>query len=459
MTPPPLLLGLDIGTSRLKALLVDEAGEGQALAAVPTPFAAGAAGVEMTVDSLRSALADVLVALGAARSRVAAVGVAGVAESGAPVDGRGRALAPVIAWHDPRGAEVVARIEERLGAWLPTRVGQRLRPVSSAAKLGWLLDHGVEGMATWLGVPELCLFQLTATPATEHSLASRTGWYDVTERRYLPEVAEVCGFPPHVLPPVLPAGAVMGRVGDEAARWAGLPRGIPVTVAGHDHLAGAEGVGAGDDAFNSVGTAETVLRRCSVPPDLEEALALRIAVSVRPGGEGWCLLASAARAGSVLERAARALGRSPAELDELAARAGTGSGDGAASAGDGDAARGAAHELVDRLRAGENVDLSGAPPGEVWAGLLGALAARTAEAYERTTRLAGPAPRVVAFGGGSRSGAWMREKAAVLPVPLFAAAVAEAVAWGAAVTAGVAAGWWGHVVDRPSPVLEPVPPP
>lgn len=409
-----MLLGLDVGTSRIKAVVVDPAGVERAVAAVATPFAARAGGVEMEVADLETALTAAVAALGPARQRVAAVGVAGLAESGAPL-AAGRPIGPVIAWHDGRGEETVAALERRFGPDLARRTGRRLRTVSSVAKLGWLLGHGLPPPDRWLGVPELALFRLTGVEATEHSLAARTGAYDVIERTWLPDVVEALGLPAEVFPAVRPAGAPMGRISEQAAGRFGLPAGVPVTIAGHDHLAAAAGLGArADDLLNSVGTAETVLRRAETAPDVERALALDLAVTVWPGGEAWGVLCSAARSGVVLGELAAELGRSPVELDRLAA------------AGDGPPGS----------------------PGERWAAALGDLAARTTAAGARVAELLGPHRRLVVFGGGSRSSPWLAAKAAVAGVPVVRSPVAEAAARGAALAAGVAAGWWATAGDR-----------
>ncbi|MGH9179356.1 MAG: FGGY-family carbohydrate kinase, partial [Acidimicrobiales bacterium] len=83
----PLLLGIDVGTSRTKVALVDAGGAEVAHAAVATPFAATpSGGVEASVDDLLRGVGAVVGRLGPARGRVTAVGVAGVAESGTPVD-------------------------------------------------------------------------------------------------------------------------------------------------------------------------------------------------------------------------------------------------------------------------------------------------------------------------------------------------------------------------------------
>jgi xylulokinase len=443
----PLLLGLDVGSSRIKALLVDGDGESRPLATATTPFSPSPDGVEMSVEGFRDALALVLDDLGPDRERVAGVGVAGMAESGAPFGAYGKPVGPVIAWHDPRGGEAVERLQGHFGDELARRIGQRLRTVSSVAKLGWLLDHGRAEPRRWLGVPELCLFELTGEQATEHSLAARTGCYDVTTREYMPEVAELLGLPVDVFPPVVAAGEVMGRVTPDGAAWSGLPEGIPVTIAGHDHLAGAEGVGAGDDHLvNSVGTAETVLRRYAELPDVERGLDLGLAVTVRPGGRGWVVLSSAARAGLILDAVAAVWDRPPDELDGLAEQAG-----GVVADVDVDAVRASVDE-------GSEPELPAGSPGEVWNGLLHALCERTAEAADRLVRLLGPSPGMVVFGGGSVSPHWLRVKARSLPMPVFRSAGGEAVARGAAVTAGLASGWWPALPAAPRAPLEQVSP-
>lgn len=439
----PLLLGIDAGTSTIKAVLVDRSGHERALATVPTPFAGNASGTEMTAEAFLGALSGLLGGLGPGLEAVAATGIAGLGESGVPIGAEAEVLAPVIAWHDPRGAETVAALERAFGPDLALRTGQRPRTVSSVAKLGWLTRNalGTSDLRRWLGVAELALLRLTGVEATEHSLASRTGCYDVGACAWIPEVARAAGIPVGIFPPVLPAGSVMGRVTAHGARWSGIPAGTPVTLAGHDHLAGAVGAGAGaGDLVNSVGTAETVLRRMDVLPDLARAAEVRAAVSVRPGGAGWSVMAGAARAGVVLGRAAAALGMSPAELDPLV----------------GGAPGMAADDLVVALQDRADAPLPDAAPATVWRGLLEALSRRTFEAAERLAAVAGPPLRVLAFGGGTRSLPWTQIKAALSPHPLYLPVVTEAAGRGAALFAGVAAGWWPSVDAAPAPALQPV---
>jgi xylulokinase len=415
-----VLLGLDIGTSRTKAVLLDAGGVEAGAATVATPFVTTDGRVEMPVDALLDCLRAVFVELAERRRQVVAVGVAGIAESGAPLDEAGQPLAPVIAWHDERGAEAVALLEREFGPDLALRIGQPPNTKMTVAKLGWLVANGgMQGMHRWLGVPELALRAMTGVDATEHSLAARTGCYDVVDHRWMPDVAGALGFSTEAFAPVHAAGSVMGRVSAGGAAWCGLPEGLPVTIAGHDHLAGMAGAGAGpDDVANSVGTAETVAGRTAAAPDMAAAVAARAAVSIYPGGTEWAVMVSAARAGPVVDAAAADLGRSPAELDALAL------------AGD-------------------------AGAGRAWQRVLDDLTARTVDAYPRLTGVLGTRRRVVVFGGGSVSEPWLRAKAAALPVPVVRSTVTSAVARGAAVHAGVAVGWWASEAGTPPPVRPP----
>jgi sugar (pentulose or hexulose) kinase len=106
---------------------------------------------------------------------------------------------------------------------------------------------------------------------------------------------------------------------------------------------------------------------------------------------------------------------------------------------------------VDALASDRRFAWPEAPIGGLWAGLLAALSARTAEAYTRLAAVVGPRDRLVVFGGGRASEPWLGAKAAALAIPVVRSGVESAVARGAALYAGVAAGWWPSVAEAGSP--------
>ena len=418
------LLGIDVGTTRIKAVLLNEdAGIEEAVATVPTGWTSpppSPGWVEMPVDTLVEAVRSAVNQLGSGARSAVGLGITGMAESGAAFDGRGRALSPVIAWNDVRGEDIAARLPD-----VSLRIGQRMRSVLSVAKLGWLVDRGLGGIERWLGVPELIAFRLTGTAATDPSLAARTGCYDIVARRWMPEVADAIGVSPEVVPPIVVAGNPWGGVADPVAKEWGLRPSIPVTVAGHDHLAAAHASDArSGDVVNSVGTAETVLAtvKGTAVPDIGAALERGLAVTLLPGGDGWAVLAGAARAGVILRNTSGALGKDLAELDRLAQDSRLGVD---------------CREWIDARATGEP---PAGHPGAVWRGVLEGLSARTADATDRLRAVTGQPSGMVVVGGGAGSAPWLRAKQAALAelgVPVRASRWAQrAAARGAALYAG-----------------------
>jgi xylulokinase len=433
----PVLLGIDIGTTSTKALLLGPEGGEVASAVTPTPFDERR---EMRVPALLDAVAEVIRRLGPAARRVQGVGISGMGESGAAFGKDLEPLSPVIAWHDPRGTEEAALLSAIFDDGLVGRTGRPTTAVSSIAKLGWLTRHALPPVHAWLGVPELCAFYLCGGLATDPSLACRTGCFDIVKRSYIDEVTEAFGLNAGLFPDVVPAGSPAGTVHAAGSTWASVPQGVPVTIAGHDHLTAASTVSLdAGDLVNSVGTAETVLRRAEELPDLMRCHASRIAVSISPDDSGWIGFTSATRTGMVRARAAGVLNSDAIELDALAESAPP------LEAAGFLASLGSSRPQVPR-----------GPIAGLWAGVLHELAGRTLEAAGRMNELFGAPRRLVVLGGGANSPAWLRAKDERFDVPVVRAVTSQAVARGAAIFAGISAGWWRDVAGAPLPQMSPV---
>ena len=298
-TTRDLLVGLDVGTTSSKAVVYDVAGAPLAVGRAPTTWAhvepavaGGPPGVEVDADALlAAAVAAVGQALDAAPAgRVAGLGVTSMAESGVLLDGRGRAVAPVVAWHDSRDLAEVARLGRDLGAEaFSGRTGLPLRSQWSLTKHRWQrdTDPAAAGAVRRLNVAEWVVRGLGGDEASDASLASRTGWLDLATRDWWPEAVAWSGASEGLFPPLVTSGTALGR----ASAALGLPRlaGAVLTTAGHDHQAatvGAEAAGAGDQ-LDSCGTAEALVR--TVPAGFSADGVARLAA----GGVtvGWHVLA------------------------------------------------------------------------------------------------------------------------------------------------------------------------
>ena len=445
MNETELLLGIDIGTTRIKALLVGLDGEVAGIGLAPTPFETIGSRFEMSLDALRAAIAAAVAALGDERRRVVAVGIASMGEAGVPFDSAGRPTGPLIAWHDQRGGKVVRQLDEAFGDALPARVGQATRTQSSIAKIGWFIQHGVE-VSRWLGTAELGLWSLTGEQATEPSLACRTGAFDVRHGHFVADIITAVGASPEVFPPVHAAGDVDGRVTPEGAEWLGLPVGIPVTVAGHDHMVGAVGVGIGScDLLDSIGTSETLVRYASTGLDLGDAVAHGADVSIDPLHGRFAIMAGDLRPGRIVEAARRMLGDAAFEALNRRDQLGDSGGDAPdASAG---------QEVLEQLRSEGATEAVTELAGVRWRGLVEAMTAYMWRCAQDIEPLTGPPSRVVLIGGGARSDLWAAAKRRLTHLPVVRSRV-EATAFGAALFGGRAAGLWPDLAAAPRHALE-----
>jgi sugar (pentulose or hexulose) kinase len=276
-----LLVGIDVGTTFAKAVVCDADGTELAHARVPTRWTRVATGAEADADALAgAALSAAGQALGAVpEGDVVGVGVAGMAESGVLLDGAGRPVAPVIAWHDQRGAEEAADLASAFGAEdFSRRTGLPASRLCSLAKLRWQRRNvaAAAGATGWVGVPEWVAHVLGAPCVAERSLACRTGAFSLDDGQWWPEALAWLGVPEGFFAEAVEAATPLGSVTSGPARL----RGAQVTVAGHDHLVAMVGAGATaeGDVLHGSGTSEVFVR--AAPAGLEPEQILR---AVRAG--------------------------------------------------------------------------------------------------------------------------------------------------------------------------------
>lgn len=269
MNSQPLLAGLDIGSTNIKAVIFDEHGTIVARAARKTPTHFPKPGwAYFSPDELwqttAAVLRDCTRQLGNP-ARIISVGVASIGETGVLLDAQGNAPYDAIAWYDVRSEPQGERLERTLGAErIYKTTGLWPQAIFSICKLLWIQENEPQIFARavkWLHVADYITWRLCGEMATDFSVASRTMAMELAKLRWADDLIRDAGLDPQIFAPLLQGGTRLGTVQPAAASETGLPTSAVVSVGGHDHLCGGLAVGAGVPGamLDSVGTAEAVL--------------------------------------------------------------------------------------------------------------------------------------------------------------------------------------------------------
>jgi xylulokinase len=424
------LIGLDVGTTGVKAIAVSPTGEVVARAErgyeLSTPQPGWA---EQDPEDWWRASEAALAALGV--DEVAGIGLSGQMHGLVALDSGDRVLRPAILWNDGRTAAECAEIEERIGlARLIELTGNRAFAGFTAPKLLWLRRHepDVYARIAYVLLPkDYVRLRLTGERAIDVADASGTLLFDVGRRRWSDEVLAALDLDPSWLPRVLESPEVSGETG----------AGVPVAAGAGDQAAAALGVGVDRPGSVSVvlGTSGVVLT--ALPAFAAEPAARVHAFCHAVPGVWQAMGVMLSAAGSLRWLRDALVGESYDELVREAARWPPG-------------AEGA---LFAPYLAGERTPHADPHARGAFTGLSlrhdrGALVRAVLEgvAYGlrdslELLRELGSQPEVGRVsGGGARSDLWLRIVASVLGVPLERTAAEEGSAYGAALLGGVAGG-------------------
>lgn len=269
------LLGLDLGTTHLKAGLFAEDGRMLSLAIRQNQPALAQDGYsyydpEKFWHTVEALIEDVLAGgVDVTPIPVRAIGIASMAETGLLVDQRtGAARTPLIPWFDKSATACAQRLKGIVD--LKERfLKSGIRPTYKCclAKLLWLQerDPSLLNGAIWLSAADYIAYRLAGVFATDQSLAGRTYAYDLNECEWDSGLLESLGVEAAIFPPVHPAGTPLGQVNAHSITRLCSLRDVPVSIAGHDHICAAYG-GAmltggmePDLVFDSIGTAESLV--------------------------------------------------------------------------------------------------------------------------------------------------------------------------------------------------------
>ncbi|HEV3044777.1 MAG TPA: xylulokinase [Roseiarcus sp.] len=327
-------LGLDCGTSALKATLVDEnervlAAASKAYRPVnPRPLWS-----EQDPDDWRramlAALADLARQEPRAMARVSAIGFSGQMHSAVLLDAADKPLRPAILHNDTRAFAEARRLGEDHPE-LAAVVGVKPMAGFTAPKLMWLAAHepSIFAKTRCVMLPKDYLrLALTGERATDMSDAAGTWWLDEAARQWSGPALAASGVDPSLTPRLVEGSAPVGALRDDIADRFGLKRGAIVAAGGGDAAAGAIGLGAVSPgaAFISLGTAtQLIVAEDAYRPTPPERLVHGFAHAL-PGR--WYRMAAMLNGAGALAFLGRLFAAEPAELETEAARDYRGPGD------------------------------------------------------------------------------------------------------------------------------------
>ncbi len=443
-----VLIGLDLGTSSLKALAMGTDGsvlaEATAAYATATPHPGWAEQDPAAWWAAAGAASRSVAASLPAGAQVVGIGLSGQMHTFVLSDADGLALRPAVTWMDTRAGAVLDDVRRRLAeAGLAGELGNPVVLGTSLPPLVWLADHEPDVLrrAAWfLGAKDWLRMRMVGAAGAEPTDASATLLFDVPGRRWSRATCQAFGIPTRLLPPLGASGARAGRLTSEAARHLGLPAGLPVAF------------GAGDQQAAAVGTGTVRPGQMQLMVGTgAQALAVRAAPVVDAAGrlhafahvEGWVSQASVNNAGAALGWAKDVLGLDWAELYATLD----------------DATLDDGPTFLPFLT-GERTPLMKGHARGAWLGLapehgarhlaragVEGVVASIADGVATLLEAGAPVGPVRASGGGLRERAFAQALADAIGHPLDVLTRSAASAIGAALLGGVAAGVYADVAD------------
>lgn len=302
------ILGLDIGTTGVKALIL-AVDSGEVLARGYCAYESVTGPVGEHEQSPEDWWSSVRVAVSQARHdlhdiSVDAIGLSGHMHGSVLIDAHDQVVRPATTWADRRSSDNVRKLS------VDSRFQQHcVNPVVeafTAPQLAWFREHEPERLALarrLVHSKDYVRFRLTGVWATDHTDACGTLLYDLIQGSWVPELWHEVGVAPDLAADVLESHAVAGALTSSAAADLGLPPGVPVVAGAGDVSASALGAGVLGDGvvYINAGTAVQVVAALARPESGAHF------VFGRADSRGLLGMASVYAAGLAIDWAARLL--------------------------------------------------------------------------------------------------------------------------------------------------------
>jgi xylulokinase len=280
------LLGIDLGTTTLKAVAFDDRGTRLAAAAVEPPSREitidGCAATVWPAEELWDRICELLRRVMASLSvPVAGLAIVELGLAGVPILRDGSAGYPAVAWMSPSDPlDGMTRDLDSEASFHST--GNRVNPIYPPSWISWLRRHDPDyprEFRAWLYTGDYIAYRLSGEIGVDFSMASQTTVLDQHTLSYRDDLLDAYGLTSEIFPSPRAAGTPLGAVTAAAATATGLAVGTPVIVGGADFVAGAYGAGFLDPGAAAIitGTWECTVM-CSDKPETGAALGRTAAI-------------------------------------------------------------------------------------------------------------------------------------------------------------------------------------
>ena len=276
-----MFIGLDLGTSGLRALLVDEAG--RAVGEADSNYEVAHPNIgwsEQDPNDWTVACKTVMAGLRDANPKafgaVRGIGISGHMHGATLLDQNGTVLRPSILWNDTRSHVEAAALDAM--PMFRALTGNIVFPGFTAPKVSWIAKHEPEFFAKTAMVllpKDYMSFWLTGIYSADMSDSAGTSWLDVGARDWSDDLLAATGLSRSQMPTLFEGSQVVGELRQAVAEEYGLPSGVQVVAGGGDNAVAACGVGAMSEGtgFVSLGTSGVLLAgRDGFSPSVDSAV-------------------------------------------------------------------------------------------------------------------------------------------------------------------------------------------
>ncbi|MDR0652263.1 MAG: hypothetical protein LBG12_03045 [Synergistaceae bacterium] len=303
------LLGLDIGSTNIKAAVYDENGRMLGVGTRPTPYRPDVANSDWVMydpseiwDCARAVIKEAQSGV----PKAEAIAVTGLGMDAVPVSEAGEVLYHFISWRCRRTEQQFHRLLELHDRyWYFSKSGKQPFPYDTVNRVCWVRDEHPDiykRAYKWLTIEDFVNWKLSGVLATDFSMANCTSLLDSASRDWSDELLEAAGIDRSKMPEIRPAGTVLGQVKPEIASSLGLKEGIPLVTGGHDYHCASLACNAltPEKLLISTGSFDCLTSTCDKAITSKAACDAGMSCECHVARDKYCLLATML-SGAVLE--------------------------------------------------------------------------------------------------------------------------------------------------------------